>query len=172
MLACVRPFSASFIALYLSCGVTDALDGYLARKWHVESTWGAKIDSVADLVFFAVVLYTILTVLVIPWALVVWTFFVLALRVIGLLAAFTKYRLWAVLHTYANKLTGFAFFCFPLFYGLTGAEAAGTVLLLIATYATIEEATSIPIRILSTLTYGASSICAYVRRPTLFSGKL
>lgn len=27
---------------------TDALDGFLARKWHVESELGAKIDAVAD----------------------------------------------------------------------------------------------------------------------------
>ena len=28
--------------------LTDALDGHLARKWHVESSLGAKIDAVAD----------------------------------------------------------------------------------------------------------------------------
>lgn len=33
--------------------LTDAMDGYLARKWHVQSELGAKIDVVADKVILA-----------------------------------------------------------------------------------------------------------------------
>lgn len=46
-------FTAS--ALLLLAGVFfDAIDGYLARRWHQESKFGAELDSLADLVTFGV----------------------------------------------------------------------------------------------------------------------
>jgi cardiolipin synthase (CMP-forming) len=33
--------------------LTDALDGFLARRWHAESAWGSRFDSIADLLMFA-----------------------------------------------------------------------------------------------------------------------
>lgn len=43
-----------FVGILLSCFfTTDALDGYLARKWHVESELGAKIDAIADKLMLA-----------------------------------------------------------------------------------------------------------------------
>ena len=47
----VSPFSALFWIFYLDSGLTDILDGFLARKLHLESTIGAKPDSLADFVF-------------------------------------------------------------------------------------------------------------------------
>lgn len=34
--------------LFLAAAVTDALDGYLARRWHVESTFGRIMDPFCD----------------------------------------------------------------------------------------------------------------------------
>ena len=48
------PTSYTFAALYLLCGVTDALDGFAARKLHTESEKGEVLDSAADLIFSAV----------------------------------------------------------------------------------------------------------------------
>ncbi len=36
------------IALFILAAITDALDGYLARKWHVESTFGRIMDPFCD----------------------------------------------------------------------------------------------------------------------------
>ena len=47
----VSPFSALFWIFYPDSGLTDILDGFLARKLHLESTIGAKPDSLADFVF-------------------------------------------------------------------------------------------------------------------------
>jgi|GEM_PF-816723 len=33
--------------------LTDALDGFLARRWRAESAWGSRFDSIADLLMFA-----------------------------------------------------------------------------------------------------------------------
>lgn len=36
------------IALFIAAAITDALDGYLARRWHVESVFGRIMDPFCD----------------------------------------------------------------------------------------------------------------------------
>ena len=43
------PLSPVYLAIYALSGVSDALDGYLARKLNQASVWGARLDSTADL---------------------------------------------------------------------------------------------------------------------------
>jgi cardiolipin synthase (CMP-forming) len=40
-----------FLTLFLVTGFTDVLDGFLARRWKVQSRLGARLDSIADYVF-------------------------------------------------------------------------------------------------------------------------
>ena len=46
-----------FWVLYVIAGTTDMLDGFLARRWSVESKFGARLDSLADFVFVLAVGY-------------------------------------------------------------------------------------------------------------------
>ena len=46
-----NPAGTAFWIIYGLCGVSDILDGYLARKLHAESKTGAVLDSVADICF-------------------------------------------------------------------------------------------------------------------------
>lgn len=135
----VRPFSAWFFVLYVLCGITDVLDGFIARRCHAESQLGAVLDSIADFVFFLSALYVFLTAIAIPPLIVIWAFSLVIVRGAGLIAAFSKFQSWAALHTYAYKIVGFVFFCFPAFYALMGAGMAGVILCSIATFATAEE---------------------------------
>ena len=41
-------FSAWFYSLYLLCGITDMVDGTIARKTNTANEFGARLDSVAD----------------------------------------------------------------------------------------------------------------------------
>lgn len=43
-------------AVFLIAAITDWLDGYLARKWNIESDFGAFLDPVADKLMVATVL--------------------------------------------------------------------------------------------------------------------
>jgi len=135
----VQPFSALFFALYVLCGATDALDGFIARKFNATSALGARLDSVADFVFFGAALYVFLTALAIPAYLIIWAIVIVAVRFMGLGRAFSKYKEWAALHTYAYKIAGFVFFCFPFLAALLGVVTAGIMLCGIATLATAEE---------------------------------
>ena len=53
----VDAMTLPFWVLYLIAGLTDMLDGFLARRWGVESMFGARLDSFADFVFVIAVGY-------------------------------------------------------------------------------------------------------------------
>ena len=46
--------SAGFLVVYPLTGLPDALDGWLARQTGTASDFGAKLDSIAHLLFYAV----------------------------------------------------------------------------------------------------------------------
>lgn len=109
------PFSTEFFVIYSLCGVSDALDGFIARKTNTASELGAKLDSIADLVFYAVILYKISNVLWHELPSVIWYMvgFIVIIRLCSYAVAAIKYRGFVPLHTYLNKLTGFAVFMIP-----------------------------------------------------------
>ena len=47
----VDAMTVPFWTLYVTAGTTDILDGILVRQWVVESKFGARLDSLADIVF-------------------------------------------------------------------------------------------------------------------------
>lgn len=46
-----------FLCVYLLCGVTDVLDGWIAHHYHAESMLGAKLDSAADFTVIIILLW-------------------------------------------------------------------------------------------------------------------
>ena len=61
-----------FWALYALCGISDMVDGWLARNLQAESKTGAVLDSVADIVFVACCAIRLFPVLEIPVWLCIW----------------------------------------------------------------------------------------------------
>lgn len=57
LLLTMKPLSPSFFLLYTATGLTDVLDGWIARKTKTASDFGARLDSIADLLFYTVVLF-------------------------------------------------------------------------------------------------------------------
>ena len=57
------PLSVPFFAVYVSCGLSDVLDGTVARRTHAESRSGARLDTVADIVFYGMALVALLPIL-------------------------------------------------------------------------------------------------------------
>lgn len=134
-----KPFSTLFFILYILCGMSDVLDGFLARKFNITSELGAILDSWADFIMIFVFLYLILPVLNVSIYFIVWIVVIVGIRFGSLLVTFIKYHKLAFLHTYANKITGFLLFCFPVFYVLLGMSESIFLLCLIATISAIEE---------------------------------
>ena len=65
-------FSVCFYGIYLLCGFTDMVDGTVARKTNSVSEFGARLDTIADFLFFAVTLIKLLPVIHIPKCIWVW----------------------------------------------------------------------------------------------------
>ena len=124
-LPALRPLSPAFLWIYALTGLTDVLDGWIARKTKTASPFGARLDSIADLLFYAVMLLRVFPAL---WQLLpggIWYAVagILAIRVSAYLVAAVKYRLFASMHTYLNKLTGLVVFLIPFLLS-TGYAAA------------------------------------------------
>ena len=111
-----RPLSAGFFWVYAMTGLTDALDGWIARKTKTASDFGARLDSVADLLFYTVILLRVFPVLWSTLPGIIWyaVAAVLVVRISAYLVAVIKYHRFASMHTYLNKLTGMAVFLVPI----------------------------------------------------------
>lgn len=56
----LRGHAAAFAVLFLLLALTDWVDGRLARWLHQRSDWGARLDSMADALLFATLLFGVL----------------------------------------------------------------------------------------------------------------
>lgn len=52
-----------FFCFYTFAGITDVLDGFIARRTNTESDKGARLDSIADLMFYTVMIIRLFPVL-------------------------------------------------------------------------------------------------------------
>lgn len=111
----IRPFSPWFYWIYTLCGISDVVDGVLARALHCTSQTGALLDTAADLLFYGAMLIGVFPVLLKPLHWWVWLTFaiVVAIRVVAYAVAAVKYHRFASMHTWLNKLTSFLVFLFP-----------------------------------------------------------
>lgn len=137
----LRPMSPQFLLIYLLAGITDVLDGWLARKTGTASEFGARLDSIADLLFYAVMLIRIFPVL---WErLPVQTWYavagILVLRLISYCTAAIKYRRFASLHTWLNKMTGAAVFLLPYILTISSGVVYSWAVCALACAASLEE---------------------------------
>lgn len=137
----VRTFSQTFFVVYTYCGVSDVLDGALARRLHCNDEFGARLDSIADIVFYAVTAFKIFPALCSTLTPLIW--YVIAattiIRIISCAVAAIKYRRFASLHTYMNKLTGFLVFTVPYILFFPFAKTACMIISIVAVIAAMEE---------------------------------
>lgn len=109
------PLSPEFFAVYTLAGLSDVLDGWLARRLNASSPFGARLDSVADLSFYAVMLLRIFPVMrvVLPREIWLCVGTIILVRLCSYAVAALRFRRFASLHTVFNKLTGAAVFFIP-----------------------------------------------------------
>ena len=99
-----------FWALYALCGISDMVDGWLARNLQAESKTGAVLDSVADIVFVACCAIRLLRVLEIPVWLWICAGIIVTIKMINQISALVLCKRFCFPHTVANKLTGLLLF--------------------------------------------------------------
>ena len=126
-----------FWLLYALCGISDMIDGWLARRIHAETRAGAILDSVADIVFVAFCAIRLLPVLEIPVWLWIWAGVIVIIKIVNQVSALVVYKRFRFPHTMANKLTGLLLFLAvpTIFRTLIPISIATAV----ATFAAIQE---------------------------------
>ena len=139
LLLLTKPMSASFIVIYSLCCVSDILDGYVARKTKTTSKLGEIVDSIADFVLIAIMLAIFIPLLAWERWMLYWISIIALARFLSLAIGFVKYHALSFLHTYANKATGIALACFPIFYRVFGITATVFILCGIASLSALEE---------------------------------
>ena len=128
-----------FLVLYVIAGTTDMLDGFLARRWGVESKFGARLDSLADFVFVVAVGYKLFPWLKLPAALWMMIGLIALVKISNAVSAYIVRHRIAFLHTKANKLTGFLLFIGMMTIGQSYFILIAWVIACIALFAAIQE---------------------------------
>lgn len=99
-----------FWVLYALCGISDIVDGWLARKLHAETKAGAVLDSVSDIVFLACCAVQLIPVVEIPVWLWTWAGVIVFIKIVNQVSALVVCKRFCFPHTWANKLTGILLF--------------------------------------------------------------
>ena len=128
-----------FWVLYLIAGLTDILDGFLARRWGVESNFGARLDSLADFVFVLAVGYKLFPCLKLPAALWMMIGIIALVKIVNAISLYVVRHRIEFLHTKANKLTGFLLFIGMMTIGQSYFISVAWVIACIALFAAIQE---------------------------------
>lgn len=139
VLVALVPLSMPYFAVYVACGVSDVLDGWLARRFGASSTFGASLDSAADTVFALVIIVSLVPAAGLPRVVWLWVAAIAFVKLASLAVGYVRFHVYAAMHTYANKLAGLALFTLPVLFALIGSAPAAVVVCAIATFAALEE---------------------------------
>ena len=137
--------SIPFYIAYIYSGLSDVLDGYLARKLHIESNLGRKLDSISDLLFYTTMMIKIWPYLVayLPTYIWVMIWVTLGLRIIIYLYIGIRDKALLSNHTILNKATGTLLFGLPFFIKHKSFVVYSTIVASVAFIAALYEATLI-----------------------------
>ena len=132
-------FSLVFYIIYLFCGFSDMIDGTIARKTNSTSEFGAKIDTVADLLFVAASIIRLLPAIHIPGWLWIWGGGIAVIKISNIILGYASKKQLISLHSIMNKITGLLLFLLPLTLSFIEAKYSSVAVCSIATLAAIQE---------------------------------
>ena len=128
-----------FWFLYALCGISDVLDGALARKLRAESRLGSRLDSIADLAFTAVCAVQLLPQLHLPPGLWICIAVIAALQISAIIAARHRHCSPEQHHSAANRLAGLLLFCALPLYQLPNWDILAFLLCPLAFFASVQQ---------------------------------
>lgn len=132
-------FSVAFYSLYITAGLTDMIDGWVARKTNTVSEFGAKLDTVADFVFVVVCLVKLLPIMDFPSWLYIWIGVIALIKTINIVSGYVIQKQFVAIHSLMNKVTGLLLFVLPLTLSFINLRYSAVVVCLVATFAAIQE---------------------------------
>lgn len=128
-----------FLTLWTLCGLSDAVDGTVARATGTSNARGARLDTIADLIAYSILVLLVATSVdtlpLLPW----WIAIVAIMRLADLAICARRFHTFGSIHTWANKITGALLFFVPVYILWLPGELWGWALFLIALLSALEE---------------------------------
>ena len=131
--------SPIFYVLYLAAGLSDMIDGAVARETGTVSEFGSRLDTIADIVFTSVCLMKLLPVLHVPIWLCIWIAIIAFIKLANIAIGYITQKQFISVHFMANKVTGGLLFILPLTFEFIDLRLSGAVVCVAATAAAIQE---------------------------------
>ena len=132
-------FSPAFYVFYIAAGLSDMLDGFVARKTDTVSKLGARLDTMADFVFVVVCLIKLLPILRISAWLYAWIGIIALIKVVNIISGFAVQKKLVAVHSVMNKAAGALLFLLPLTIPVLSLKYSAIVVCAVVTFAAIQE---------------------------------
>ena len=135
-------FSRGFSIFYILGGISDVLDGFVARHFGKETPLGARLDTIGDMAFTGVVLVKLWRTVFLPRWLQIWIACIGLVKGFNILSGFRRFGRFMAEHTPANKLCGVLLFAVPLCIGRFPWQPVAILIILCcaaASFAAIQE---------------------------------
>ncbi|WP_321517611.1 CDP-alcohol phosphatidyltransferase family protein [uncultured Bacteroides sp.] len=129
-----------FLSIFFIAGLSDVADGYIARRFNMTTVAGAKLDSIADIVFNIAILSVIY--MKYRWVLsdnLLLFIIVIGIKLLSVIVSKIKFGKIMFLHTIANKITGMLLFIAVPCLMFKMSNCYIIVLLGMAIFAAVEE---------------------------------
>ena len=138
----VAPNKALVFVIMLLCGITDVLDGYIARKHDYQSHLGARLDSAGDYALFIIlVAYFLIWQIDLVRENLILISVILIIRISSLVVSLIRNKKVYSLHTIANKITGVVVFLGITITFIVENRIVMEIVLIVALLSAIEELT-------------------------------
>ena len=131
--------SAWFCVIYLLCGLSDMIDGTVARRTSSASEFGARLDTVSDFVFLFVALIKFVLHFHIPVWLWIWIGIIAMIKLGNAAWGFVRTKKLISPHTVLNKVTGLLLFLLPATISFVDLTYTLPIVCAVATVAAIHE---------------------------------
>ena len=137
-----------FMIVYTFCGITDLIDGPIARKFNATSTVGAVLDTVGDILTYMALAKILLVQHFIPSWVVLWMIIGGFINLAAGLLSLIKCKKFFIVHSLFGKILGGSVFSFPFMLKILevcGMETTGAahvcmgIICVITTIAGIES---------------------------------
>ena len=132
-------FSLGFYITYLIGGFSDMIDGTIAVKTNAVSSFGSKLDTVADFIFMAVCAVKLLPMMNLSVLLWIWIAVIAMIKVANIVLGFVRGKKLVDLHTVLNKITGLLLFLLPFTVTFIEPKLSFLIVCVVATIAAAQE---------------------------------
>lgn len=139
-------FSGRFYLFYLLGGISDVLDGMVARHLGTKTRLGARLDTAADSLFTVIVLIKVLRAVTVPRWMLLWIAVIAVVKCVNMIGGIVRLGHFAAEHSLLNKLCGGMLFAIPLCIGRFPWQPVAGLMILscaVATVAAIEESIAV-----------------------------